>query len=158
MILSYIAYIIKTTQCIMLQLNLIATCYLNQYNIIPIIYTMKQINCYFIFILNILFIFIIGYNIFYYQKEGFKIGKKITKAVNKTVDKTTEQTKQLAEESKRLAEEAAAESKRLAEEAAAEAKRLAEQLSIQNTLGKLIEPIENLKNTITDTMKFFKEF
>jgi len=57
-----------------------------------------------------------------------------------------------------LAEEAAAETKRLAEEAAAEAKRLAEQLSIQNALGKLIEPIENLKNTITNTMKFFKEF
>ena len=38
------------------------------------------------------------------------------------------------------------------------AKKLAEQLAIQNALAKLIEPIISLKNTITNSLNFMKQF
>lgn len=105
----------------------------------------KFIVCFLI----IIFVVIILFNIYCYyftNKEGFKI-KKIGKSISKGVTKVSDTTKQAAEKAKRQAEEAAA-----------KAKKLAEQLSIQNTLAKLIEPIINLKNTITNSLNFMKQF
>ena len=111
-------------------------------------------------------------------KEGLKvknITKSISKGINKTVDKVSnvaqdvqkqtvnvaqdvqKQTVNVAQDVQQQTEKAAEEAKQLAEKAAEEAKKIAEQLNIQNALGKLIDPILNLKNNILNTFNFFKQ-
>jgi hypothetical protein len=76
------------------------------------------------------------------SKEGFI--KKAKKGVSNTVNKVSE-----------AAEKAAAAAKAAAEAAA---KAAAEKLSIQKALYKLIDPIINLKKTITNSLNFMKQF
>ena len=100
-------------------------------------------------------------------KEGLRvknITKSISKGINKTVDKVSnvaqdvqKQTVNVAQDVQQQTEKAAEETKQLAEKAAEEARKLAEQLNIQNALGKLIDPILNLKNNILNTFNFFKQ-
>lgn len=111
----------------------------------------NTIHRFIIYFLMVFFIIIILDNMYNYSnyKEGFiKKAKKATSRAVNTVSETA----------KKATDAAAAAAKKAAEAAAVAAKKLAEELAIQNELFKLIQPINDLNNSITNSLNFMKQF
>jgi predicted RNase H-like nuclease (RuvC/YqgF family) len=102
------------------------------------------------------------------RREAEKQKKKAEEEAEKARRKAEAEARKAEAEAKRVAAEAAAAqaaaeeaARQAAEEAARqaeEAKRLAEQLEFENAINKLLEPIKNLKNVVSNTLKSLTNF
>jgi hypothetical protein len=109
----------------------------------------------------IILLFIIVYKYYFKLKEGgvFKKVRSATKSVvntttnvaNTAVDATTNVANTAVDATTNVANTAIDATINVAEEAA-------QQLAIQNALGKLIEPIKDLKTNILNSLKELKQF
>jgi hypothetical protein len=98
----------------------------------------------------IILLFIIVYKYYFKLKEG-GVFKKVRSATKSVVNTTTNVANTAVDATTNVANTAIDATINVAEEAA-------QQLAIQNALGKLIEPIKDLKTNILNSLKELKQF